>query len=174
VNQRSLGKAREASTRRPGAARALASLGVALALCGSAHAQAASGIERLVTSDAARALASDDAVTRGEAALVVAMGGARRHQAEVLELASDPAPAARRRALLALGLMATPEAVQRVAAAHPDARVYAGRLDRGLSSERALRSEPGTFADEERGLNDVQYIVPGAGGMGELLTNSWV
>ena len=114
MNQRSLGKAREASTPRPGAARALASLGVALALCGSAHAQAASGIERLVTSDAARALASDDAVTRGEAALVVAIGGARRHQAEILELASDPAPAARRRALLALGLMATPEAVQRL------------------------------------------------------------
>jgi uracil phosphoribosyltransferase len=33
---------------------------------------------------------------------------------------------------------------------------------------------PGTYPDEERGLNDVQYIVPGAGGMGELLTNSWV
>ncbi|MBK8098993.1 MAG: uracil phosphoribosyltransferase, partial [Planctomycetes bacterium] len=46
--------------------------------------------------------------------------------------------------------------------------------DRGLSSERALASIPGTFPNEERGLNDVHYIVPGAGGMGELLTNSWV
>ena len=53
-------------------------------------------------------------------------------------------------------------------------RLYAGRLDRGLSSARALASTPGTWPDEERGLNDVQYIVPGAGGMGELLTNSWV
>lgn len=78
------------------------------------------------------------------------------------------------RAICAMHLMVTPEAVQRVAAAHPDVRLFAGRLDRGLSSERALRSEPGTFADEERGLNDVHYIVPGAGGMGELLTNSWV
>ena len=48
------------------------------------------------------------------------------------------------------------------------------RLDRGLSTPRALQSEPGTYPDEERGLNDAHYIVPGAGGMGELPTNSWV
>ncbi|MCA8967360.1 MAG: uracil phosphoribosyltransferase [Planctomycetes bacterium] len=77
-------------------------------------------------------------------------------------------------AIAALHLMMTPEAVQRVTTQHPGVKLYAGRLDRGLSSERALAAEPGTFADEERGLNDVQYIVPGAGGMGELLTNSWV
>jgi uracil phosphoribosyltransferase len=64
--------------------------------------------------------------------------------------------------------------VRRVTSSHPGLRVYGGRLDRGLSSERALASTPGTFPDEERGLTDVQYIVPGAGGMGELLTNSWV
>ena len=77
-------------------------------------------------------------------------------------------------AIAALHLMMTPEAVQRVTTQHPGVKLYSGRLDRGLSSERALAAEPGTFADEERGLNDVQYIVPGAGGMGELLTNSWV
>jgi len=76
--------------------------------------------------------------------------------------------------LVAAHLMVTPEAVRRVTAVHPDVQLYAGRLDRGLSSERALASVPGTFPGEERGLNDVQYIVPGAGGMGELLTNSWV
>jgi uracil phosphoribosyltransferase len=76
--------------------------------------------------------------------------------------------------LVAAHLMVTPEAVARVTGAHPGVRLYAGRLDRGLSSERALRSPPGAFPHEERGLNDVQYIVPGAGGMGELLTNSWV
>lgn len=78
------------------------------------------------------------------------------------------------RALVAAHLMVTPEAIRRVTHCHPEVRIYAGRLDRGLSSERALASVPGTYPDEERGLNDVQYIVPGAGGMGELLTNSWV
>lgn len=78
------------------------------------------------------------------------------------------------RAIVALHLMATPEAIRRVTAMHHGVRIYAGRLDRGLSSERALAGELGLYPDEERGLNDVQYIVPGAGGMGELLTNSWV
>ena len=83
-------------------------------------------------------------------------------------------PGAPPRAICAMHLMATPEAVRTVARTHPDVRLWAGRLDRGLSSEKALAAEPGTHPDEERGLNDVQYIVPGAGGMGEMLTNSWV
>jgi uracil phosphoribosyltransferase len=37
-----------------------------------------------------------------------------------------------------------------------------------------LRTEPGTHWDEERGLNDIQYIVPGAGGVGEILNNAWL
>lgn len=77
-------------------------------------------------------------------------------------------------AIAAAHLMATPEAVHQVTAEHPDVKLYAGRLDRGLSTDRALGATPGQFPEEERGLNDVQYIVPGAGGMGELLTNSWV
>ncbi len=77
-------------------------------------------------------------------------------------------------AIVAAHMMVTPEAIRKVAEQCPGLRLYAGRLDRGLSSERALAAAPGEFADEERGLNDVQYIVPGAGGMGELLTNSWV
>ncbi|MBL9078051.1 MAG: uracil phosphoribosyltransferase [Planctomycetes bacterium] len=76
--------------------------------------------------------------------------------------------------IVAAHLMVTPEAITRVTGSHPGVRLYAGRVDRGLSSDRALRSPPGAFPHEERGLNDVQYIVPGAGGMGELLTNSWV
>jgi uracil phosphoribosyltransferase len=28
--------------------------------------------------------------------------------------------------------------------------------------------------DEERGLDDHHYIVPGAGGVGEVLNNAWV
>jgi uracil phosphoribosyltransferase len=37
-----------------------------------------------------------------------------------------------------------------------------------------LQCEPGERWDEERGLTDLGYIVPGAGGVGELLNNSWV
>lgn len=76
--------------------------------------------------------------------------------------------------VVAAHLMVTPEAIGRLTAQWPDVPLYAGRLDRGLSTPRALASVPGTFPAEERGLDDVQYIVPGAGGMGELLTNSWV
>lgn len=75
---------------------------------------------------------------------------------------------------IALHLIITPEYVRRVQEEHPDLVVYALRLDRGLSTDRALRAEPGTHWDEERGLNDHQYIVPGAGGVGELLNNAWV
>ncbi len=71
-------------------------------------------------------------------------------------------------------LMVTPEAIQRLAQTHPDARTYSGRLDRGLSPAAVLKTVPGTHPEQERGLNDQQYIVPGAGGIGELLTNSWV
>lgn len=78
------------------------------------------------------------------------------------------------RAIAALHLMITPEAVRRITAMHPGVKIYSGRLDRGLSTPRALAAIPGAYPDEERGLNDVHYIVPGAGGMGELLTNSWV
>ncbi|MCC6671799.1 MAG: uracil phosphoribosyltransferase [Planctomycetes bacterium] len=78
------------------------------------------------------------------------------------------------RKVVAMHLMITPEAVQRITHAYPEVTIYAARLDRGLSPAEVLRSIPGTFPDQERGLNDHQYIVPGAGGMGELLTNSWV
>ena len=58
--------------------------------------------------------------------------------------------------------------------AHPDVIIYALRLDRGLSPARVLKTEPGTHWDEERGLNNIQYIVPGAGGVGEILNNAWL
>ena len=52
--------------------------------------------------------------------------------------------------------------------------IFAVRLDRGLSAPDVLATTPGTRWDEERGLNDIQYIVPGAGGVGEVLNNAWV
>lgn len=71
-------------------------------------------------------------------------------------------------------LIVTPEYVQRVHAAHPDVRIHAIRLDRGFSTSAALELPPGTLPAEERGLDGHQYIVPGAGGLGEVLNNSWV
>jgi uracil phosphoribosyltransferase len=76
--------------------------------------------------------------------------------------------------IIAMHLMITPEYVRNMKQAHPDVLLYAYRLDRGLSTERALASKPGQHWDEERGLTDTQYIVPGAGGVGELLNNAWV
>lgn len=75
---------------------------------------------------------------------------------------------------IAMHLMITPEYVRNMSKAHPDVIVYALRLDRGLSTDKALSTPPGTHWDEEKGLNDTQYIVPGAGGVGELLNNAWV
>lgn len=76
--------------------------------------------------------------------------------------------------IVAVHMMVTPEAIVRLTQSTPSLLIYAGRLDRGLSPPDVLRTTPGTHPDRERGLNDVQYIVPGAGGMGELMTNSWV
>src|SRR4051812_33780805 len=75
---------------------------------------------------------------------------------------------------IAMHLIVTPEYIQRVHQEHPDLAIYALRLDRGLSPAKVLRTEPGTLAGEERGLNERQYIVPGAGGVGEILNNAWV
>jgi uracil phosphoribosyltransferase len=75
---------------------------------------------------------------------------------------------------LALHLIVTPEYLKNVQAKHPELVIYAARLDRGLSSARALEAKPGVFWDEERGLNDQQYIVPGGGGFGEIMNNSFV
>ena len=75
---------------------------------------------------------------------------------------------------IAMHLVVTPEYIRAVRAAHPDLLIYAIRLDRGLSAPHALKAEPGTHWDDERGLNDTHYIVPGAGGVGEILNNAWV
>jgi uracil phosphoribosyltransferase len=75
--------------------------------------------------------------------------------------------------VVALHLIVTPEYLRRLRTDHPDAIVYAYRYDRGLSPPAALAALPGTHA-AERGLDDRQYIVPGAGGLGELLNNAWV
>jgi uracil phosphoribosyltransferase len=75
---------------------------------------------------------------------------------------------------IAIHLIVTPEYLRNVQRAHPDTRVYALRVDRGLSPPDVLATVPGTRWDEERGLDDHHYIVPGAGGVGEVLNNAWV
>lgn len=80
----------------------------------------------------------------------------------------------RPRQVLLLPLIATPEYLRRVLAFDPELRVVAGRLDRGLSPREVLSLRPGERWSEERGLDAHSYIVPGAGGIGELLNNAWV
>lgn len=78
------------------------------------------------------------------------------------------------RKMIALHLIVTPEYLKKVTKHHPDAIIYALRVDRGLSTEQILKSEPGKYWDQEKGLNEKDYIVPGAGGFGEIMNNSFV
>lgn len=75
---------------------------------------------------------------------------------------------------IAAHLIVTPEYIKRIKKDHPDLVVYACRLDRGMSPPDVLKSVPGSRWEEERGLNEKQYIVPGGGGFGEILNNSFV
>ncbi len=75
---------------------------------------------------------------------------------------------------ITLHLIITPEYIRNVLDAHPETVIYALRIDRGLSPGDVLSTVPGTRWSEERGLDEHQYIVPGAGGVGEILNNAWV
>lgn len=74
--------------------------------------------------------------------------------------------------IVSLHLIVTPEYLARMRRDHPDVHVIALRLDRGLSSDAVLAARPGSQGPEV-GTNEVQYIVPGAGGLGELINNSY-
>lgn len=78
------------------------------------------------------------------------------------------------RKYISIHCIVTPEYLKNVQAKHPDLIVYAIRLDRGLSSEKVLATVPGTHWEDERGLNDQHYIIPGGGGFGEILNNAYV
>ncbi|MCC6278084.1 MAG: uracil phosphoribosyltransferase [Oligoflexia bacterium] len=75
---------------------------------------------------------------------------------------------------VSLHLIITPEYISQVTKSHPDLIVYAVRIDRGLSPEKVLKAVPGEFWQQEKGLDDNDYIVPGGGGFGEILNNSYV
>jgi len=76
--------------------------------------------------------------------------------------------------IIALHLIVTPEYIKYVTKTHPEVLIYTARVDRGLSDADVLSAPLGRFWDREVGLNQNQYIVPGAGGVGELINNSFV
>ena len=76
--------------------------------------------------------------------------------------------------LITLNLIVTPEFIKRMLEANPNVVIYAIRLDRGMSSPEVLNTTPGTQWSQESGLDARQYIVPGGGGFGELMNNSWI
>ena len=75
--------------------------------------------------------------------------------------------------ILMLPLIATPEFLRTVLEFDDRIHVVAGRLDRGMSPAEVLATPFGARWEEESGLDDDDYIVPGAGGVGELLNNSY-
>ena len=75
--------------------------------------------------------------------------------------------------IIAMPMICTPEYLRAVLDFDEEIVVYAGRLDRGLSAGDVLEAVPGERWAEEVGLDDTNYIVPGAGGVAELLNNSW-
>jgi uracil phosphoribosyltransferase len=76
--------------------------------------------------------------------------------------------------VILMNLIVTPQYLKRVRDRHPEAVVYAVRLDRGNSPGDVLDAKPGARWEEENGLNELQYIVPGGGGFGELMNNAYV
>lgn len=78
------------------------------------------------------------------------------------------------RKFVAIHLVITPEYLASVTKRYPDISIYAIRLDRGLSPKGILLTVPGAHWEQEKGLNSKQYIVPGAGGVGEVINNSYV
>jgi uracil phosphoribosyltransferase len=75
--------------------------------------------------------------------------------------------------IIAMPMICTPEYLRAVLDFDDGIQIHAGRLDRGLSAPEVLRATPGERWAEEVVLDDTNYIVPGAGGVGELLNNSW-
>jgi uracil phosphoribosyltransferase len=71
-----------------------------------------------------------------------------------------------------VNLIVTPQYVKRLINEAPDVTIHAVRLDRGLSPQEVLDRAPGELWDQENGLNAEDYIVPGAGGVGELINNA--
>jgi len=76
--------------------------------------------------------------------------------------------------IIVMHLIITPEYVKRITESHPDVKILALRYDRGLSKDKVLNSKIGEFFAEEKSLTETKYIVPGAGGLGEIINNNYV
>ena len=101
------------------------------------------------------------------------MGATGSSIADAIQIYCDDDEGTPRKVICA-HLIITPEYIRRITTDFPEANIYALRLDRGLSGENVLACLPGERWDEEKGLNEHQYIVPGAGGLGEIINNSFV
>ncbi len=76
-------------------------------------------------------------------------------------------------AIISVHLIVTPEYIRKMTAEVPGIRIWTLRLDRGASPDEVLQMTPGRDP-RESGLNEIDYIVPGAGGVGEIINNSWI
>ena len=74
--------------------------------------------------------------------------------------------------IIIMGLIITPEYLKNVRRHFPEVIIYSARLDRGLSPEDVLDDIPGKNWNREKGLNKEGYIIPGAGGLGEIINNT--
>jgi uracil phosphoribosyltransferase len=101
------------------------------------------------------------------------MGATGGSLATAIELYKKKVPG-RMKKVICLNLIVTPEYLKRLTTDHPDAVIFALRLDRGLSEPEVFATAPGELWEKERGLDDRQYIVPGGGGMGEVMNNAYV
>jgi uracil phosphoribosyltransferase len=101
------------------------------------------------------------------------MGATGSSLATAIDTYEKDVPGTPRR-IVNIHLIVTPEYLRTMTTRHPHVAIYALRLDRGLSAPEVLATIPGTRWDEERGLDDHQYIVPGGGGFGELMNNAYV
>lgn len=97
-----------------------------------------------------------------------ATGGSVQHAIELY------AQHGRAQRIVAMHLIVTPEYLKAMTTRCPEVVIYAARLDRGLSAPELLQTLPGTAWDQEKGLNERHYIVPGGGGFGELINNAFV
>lgn len=101
------------------------------------------------------------------------MGATGGTVVEAVQLYQAQKQSPKARKYVALHCIVTPEYLKRLTQVHPDLEIYAIRLDRGLSKAEILQTIPGQFWDQERGLNEKDYIVPGGGGFGEIMNNAY-
>lgn len=114
------------------------------------------------------------AVDRSSIVIADPMGATGSTLAATIDLYHGIAKNKKSLKFIALHFIVTPEYLRKAAAYRDCLEVFALRLDRGLSPRAVLKLKPGKKWNQERGLNDVDYIVPGAGGVGELLNNAFV